>query len=53
MICAQVHLKNCGKVLGKFLPRSLTFREVGDCMPQFYEKKDTAKDAFIVVFQSF
>ena len=52
MICAEVHLKNCGKLFWKFLPRSLTFSKVGYCMPQFYENKDTAKDTFIVVFQT-
>ena len=52
MISAEVHLKNCGKLFGKFLPRSLTFSKVGDCMPQFYENKDAAKDTFIVVFQT-
>ena len=52
MICAEVHLKICGKLFGKLLPRSLTCRKVGDCMPQFYENKDAAKGTFIVVFQT-
>ena len=49
----RIHLENYGKFLGKFLPWSLVSSEVGDCMPQFYENKDTVKDIFIVIFRSF